>query len=345
MYAPFEKPGYLTSARKVILMRADASSHIGFGHFVRSSSLGGYLSDIFECRLYSRNEDGGSPSPWMKKIADEAGISLVQLPSESKEAADMAFLEALESENSPLAVLDNYFYSTDYMVAVRNRSQALICIDDMPTRHFPADVLFSFSPLPREAFSLEPYTQYFSGFEWSFLRKPFLRRLPPRGFRRRGIVMAMGGADPLRLTRKLLPIIHEAFPGEPVEVIAGESVLLPDNVDMMPRTIIHRQLGADEIADIFDRCRLGIFPASTICMEALARKLPIAAGHFTDNQIEVYAAGVKKGYFYPLGELTRMASSDISRLRGKIESNTPLSTEFPDFKASRDKIRKILTSL
>lgn len=326
-------------------MRADASSRTGFGHFVRSASLGGYLSDIFDCILYTWNADGLSPSSWMNNIASEAGIRLVSLNGTTVEEADDEFLRELDSNVRPIAVLDNYYYSTDYMNTVRDKSEALVSIDDMHTRHFPSDLLISFSPLPRESYSMEPYTQYLSGFEWSFLRSPFLRPLPPAAFGRRGIVMAMGGADPLHLTSTILPMLHKVFSDEPIEVIAGDSVSLPENVDMIPRTIIHRRLDAGRIADIFDRCRLGIFPASTICMEALARHLPIAAGHFTDNQLEVYAAGVRDGYFLPLGDLTTLTPKSLENVRNRLSSADKEACYFPDFRASRDDIREIFKRL
>lgn len=340
-----ERADIFPAARGRIFLRADASSATGFGHFVRSASLGGYLSDIFDCTLFTWNKDGVAPSRWMINIAAEAGIRLDPLQGSSLDQANETFLKELEDNDRPIAVLDNYYHSTDYMNAVRDRAKALVSIDDMHTRHFPSDILISFSPLPREAYSMEPYTHYLSGFQWSFLRKPFLRPLPPSGFTRRGIVMAMGGADPLHLTSAILPMLHKVFPDEPVEVIAGDSVKLPDDIDMMPRTVVHRRLDAGRIADIFDRCRLGIFPASTICMEALARHLPIAAGHFTDNQIEVYASGVEKGYFQPLGDLTLLTPERLAEVKDRISSADGNIGQFPDFRVSRDEIRNIFSRL
>ena len=221
------------------------------------------------------------------------------------------------------------------MEAVRSTAKALVSIDDMPTRHFPSDVLISFCPYPREAYDMAPHTRYLSGFQYSFLRKPFLA--PQSKRQRRGIAIAMGGADPLSLTAVLLPKVRERFPEEAIEVIAGNAVKLPSKMDMMPRVIVHRQVSAQEIADIFDRCRFGIFPASTICMEALSRGLPIAAGYFVDNQMEVYRSGVVSGLFHPLGDLRELIAFPPLEFSA--------SPTLPDFAETRNEIRALFLEL
>ncbi|MDE7402206.1 MAG: hypothetical protein K2M87_02205 [Muribaculaceae bacterium] len=289
------------------LLRADAGRSIGFGHYVRTCAMAAYMADDYDCTIFSRNPEGGDLSPFQRSLLGKAGF----MAYPDRDAGDLGkynlwFLDQIRADD--LVVLDNYFHTTEYMNQVKRRCRALVCIDDMHDRHFPADAVLTFCPLEERDFDLAPYTRFRGGIEWSFLRLPFLKPLTttPRDSER--IVMAMGGADPLGLTEKMLGILSEIAPSKQIDVIAGDTV----KVSPRPGVRIHRGADASEIAGIFDQSSLGIFPASTICVEALSRRLPIAAGYFVDNQEEIYADGVKRGWFMPLGSF-RDSSAEIAQ--------------------------------
>ena len=297
-----------------VIIRADGSGRIGFGHKVRSQALADMLPDA---ELHS----------W-----------------EGEKEADEEFLRILDADPGAIAVLDNYFHTPQYMEAVRSRSRALVCIDDMPTRHFPADALISFCPFGREEFSLPSEARFLSGFQYSLLRAPFLRPQSTRP--REGIAVVLGGADPLGLTSRTIRRIHELLPEARIEAVAGAAVKLDSGLDAIPRLVVHRRLGGEEMADLFDRCSLGIFPASTVCMEALARHLPVAAGHFVDNQLRVYEEGVRSGLFLPLGDLREFGNGPGAQaLAEAFRSGWRPSVPFPDFQSSRREIFALFEDL
>jgi len=310
---------------------------------VRTCALGGYLCGEYECVLVTRNPDLGHPSDYQRRLAAESGLHLIELPGKERAEFDTAFLEIIREDD--IVVLDNYFYETSFMLEVRRRCRALVCIDDMHDRHFPANLVMTFCPLTRDMFSLEPCTKFRGGMEWSFLREPFLRdrvsrqydgQLPQR------IALAMGGADPLGLTDKMVRLIRDINDSLTIEVLAGQTVTIGFAED--ERLAVHRQASAGEIADMFDRCDLGIFPASTVCVEAFSRGLPVAAGYFVDNQEEIYAYGIEHGWFRPLGDLRR----DDAELRQDIRQalTTPLSpAPMFDFPARRQDIINLFRSL
>lgn len=327
--------------KRRLIIRADASRTTGFGHLVRSCAMAGYMSHDFECLICTWDSTGTPLTSWARHQAEDAGAGIVALCGASRNEADDEFLRLLEAEEeTPLTVLDNYYYGPEYQRQVRERSRALICLDDMHDRHFIADILISFVPLDRSRFSMEPYTRFLSGFEWSFLRAPFLRPIP-RNSKRHSIMIAMGGADPLELTGKVARGVREALPDATIEIVAGNSVRLDSSIDMMPRTVVHRNLDATEMADLFDRSMLGIFPASTICVEAFARRVRVGAGYFTDNQVDFYHEGVKRGLFIPLGDL-RADSTDWNILR---DTGWQENTEMPDFINARNRLITLFRDL
>lgn len=307
--------------KRRILFRADAGSSIGFGHFVRTCALGGYLCEDFECVLVSRNPDLGRPSDFQYTLAKESGMTMLSVMVKDRERFDIEFLGLIRPDD--IVVLDNYYYETSYQNEVRHKCRSLVCIDDMHDRHFTADLVMTFCPLLREQFSMEPTARFVGGMEWSFLRKPFLRKQRVRnhnGEVPKHVALAMGGADPLKLTSKIAGMIRDIKPDIMIEVLAGQTVEIDFEED--DKLKVHRQASASEIADMFDRCDMGIFPASTVCVEAFSRGLPVAAGYFVDNQEEIYSYGVEHGWFIPLDNLQR-DSEDLRSALTKALS-TPL---------------------
>ncbi len=75
-------------------------------------------------------------------------------------------------------------------------------------------------------------------------------------------------------------------------MIAGDTVEI--KVEEFPSVTVHRRVSAEGVRDLLDNADMGIFPASTVCVEAFSRHLPVAAGYFVSNQEEFYAEGVKR---------------------------------------------------
>lgn len=288
---------------KRIIIRADACRETGMGHFMRSLAFGGMVKDDYDVAFtsYCADSPDGIPAGWqLKEIAGEE-VTFIPLQASSIAEFDEKFIE--EARKYDTAVLDNYYYSTLYQQRAREAAGRLIVIDDMGNHHTPADMLISFCPLPRNFFSTEPYTKYLSGPEYTFLRKPFRER-PAAGERHwppHRIFIAMGGTDPLNIGPEIQNYVKEILPETVCDLVRGG-------------------LSAAEIAAKLDEADLAIVPASTICMEALSRNLPVAAGFFIDNQIPIYRYAIKQGWISPLGRLTESNSlreNLIHLLRGE----------------------------
>lgn len=323
--------------RRRVLLRADASRATGFGHFVRTTALAAYLREDFDCYIASYNRDGGVMSKFQADMLAESGAQMLTVTAEGDkiEDFDRAFLEKVE--RGDIVVLDNYYFTTEYQRSVRERSGCLVCIDDMHDRHFVADVVMTFCELPRELFSLERYTRFYGGIRQSFLRAPFLLPRTERGVYRepQRIVIAMGGADPLGLTDAMIRHVNRARPEAEISVIAGATVRVSDRPGLPVR--VWRNIDARGVAELFDNSDLGIFPASTVCVEAFARRLPVAAGWFVDNQEEFYAHGVSEGWFAPLGDLRDPDGRLSERVAEAIATGPGRSPEV-DFESCRREI-------
>ncbi len=326
---------------KRIVLRADGSGTTGYGHFIRSLALAGYLKDDFYCLFTTYNSVEHVPTEYqlgeIAKVCDYMPIT-----GHGLEEANTDFLSKLRPGD--IVVLDNYYYSTVYQQAVKDKGCKLVCIDDIHDRHMACDLLMTACPLKGEDFSTEPYTRFIGGIEWAFLREPFLRpnrdcRISDRLDR---VVLAMGGADPFSLTDKMIRIVHKVLPVSEIHVMAGDTVAISDESAAIAN--IHRRLGAEEIVGLFDSSDLGIFPASTVCMEAFSRNLPVAVGYYVDNQEEFYRYGVGHRLFSPLGNFLDGSSIITERLRDIVENNMPMPADI-DFRSQKERIVQLFKDL
>ncbi|MCQ2186404.1 MAG: GNAT family N-acetyltransferase [Bacteroidales bacterium] len=266
-----------------ILFRADASAAIGYGHFFRTLALIDMLKDDFECILYLFE-------PSASQLEQASGVcSTVTLKDRFSD-----FPSHIQSGDT--VVLDNYFFDGQYQQRLKDIGCTLVCIDDMHTRDFHADLIINHGFASPGQYSAPKGTAFCIGPEWALLRPPFLNRRIPEN--RKGVCICFGGSDPLGLADKIAALIPEYSP----IVIKGTS-----------RT-------ADEMAEIFGNCELCILSASSVCYEALSCGARVIAAWYVDNQKDFYNGLVSNNMASGIGCLARQLP-DAGELRRLIEES------------------------
>lgn len=309
----------MATNRPRIFFRADAGADIGYGHFMRSLALADMLKDDFEISFYTQ-----TPDRYQIECAAQT-VPLKALPGDDGKFE--RFLQALSGQET--VVLDNYFFTTGYQQAIKDKGCRLVCIDDLHNRHYVADVVINHGLDNAALFDVEPYTRLCLGLEWALLRKPFLDEIetgaPQRDSLRnqKSVLVCMGGSDPENLSYKVLKALLEGRERYSViRVVAGQQTDFKD-LDL-DRIEILRQLSAVQMRDLYLQSDVGILSASTVCMEALACGLPVVAGYYVDNQIGFYKYLCGNGYIRGLGNLLQ---------DGPVQSLLPLP-EAPAFDRS-----------
>ena len=327
--------------KRKLVFRADAGKSIGFGHFIRSLALAAYLKDDFDCYFTTFNPDSKHPSGY--QMAEIGKVCrYLALSGKDIEDFDNNFLKMLDG--SEIVVLDNYYFSTEYQQKIKDKGCRLVCIDDMHDRKMLCDLLITGSPLSVEAFEIMDGSKFLGGLEYSFLREPFLHvsSCKRQAFGLKKIVLAVGGADPHNLTNSIIGIILSIDPEINLSVIAGDTVKIDDNLS--GRIKLYRRLSAEEIVDIFCKSDLGIFPASTICIEALASGLPVAAFWYVDNQEEFYRYGVDNYIFFPLGNPIENMDEFSNNVQEALQSKCLVPPQI-DFKKGKREIIEAFKTL
>lgn len=305
--------------KQKILFRADASAEIGYGHFIRTLALADMLKDDFECVFYTQ-----APSEYQRKECDKI-CRLVELPAD--ETRFQLFLDGLKGDE--IVVLDNYFYTTDYQKAIKSKGSKLVCIDDMHDKHYVADVIVNHGLVTPEEYDCEPYTRLCIGSSWSLLRKPFLVPITNH-VRKSQIVVCFGGADPLRLTNKVVSMLLEIGVKQDIVVVIGDKASLDERIKTQV-TILHN-LTAQQMANLFETSEVGILPSSSVRMEAVSRGLKVISGYFVDNQQIGFERGLLLKDIIPIynfADLTREKLSDAIVKAGSFEFVVPDLSQVP----------------
>lgn len=276
--------------KRKVYFRADAGGTIGYGHFIRSLSVADMLKDDFDVIFFT-----ATPSDYQK--TEMAKVCKYQSLSEETKLND--FLSQLQGDE--IVVLDNYFYTTDYQQAIKDKGCKLVCIDDPHGIHYVCDVLLSHGNGIPSDFDIEPYTRLCLGVEWAMLRKPFRRPVEWNHQRNKDIVVNFGGADPYHITELIVSLLLQLNLNYKIKVILGDKVYLSDKC--RGQVEVMRNLSAEQMAQLFDNSAFGIFAASTVCLEGQSRGLPMIVGYYVDNQEKYYYRIKETGHYATLDYL------------------------------------------
>lgn len=297
---------------KKIYFRADASSAIGYGHFIRTLALADMLKDNFNCTFFTCH-----PTPY--QVSEMEKVCLFNTLQEETHYDD--FLTYLQGDE--IVVLDNYFFTTDYQHAIKQKKCCLVCIDDMHDKHYVADLIINQGlGYTRDDYSCETYTQFAFGLQYSLLRKPFFDASTQN--KRNNfigglhVLVAFGGSDFLNLTHQTIHTIKNKNNVKKITAIVGDSYSV-DNIIGDTKVIYQKNLSASSIADLFQSVDVAILPASTMMNEALACGTSIVGGYYVDNQEYDYYMFLREGLIQGVGDYTNpIAFTLISEQLDKI---------------------------
>lgn len=299
--------------KRRIWLRADASTQIGYGHFVRMLALGEMLKESFELVFATRN-----PTAHQIEQIEALCDRLVVLD-------DAHFDEFLTLvEQSDIVVLDNYFFNTNYQQKIKDKGCRLVCVDDVHDRHYVADAVVN-QILGVEAtdFSCAPSTRLCLGANYAMLRAPFRaamggQRLRPNTANR--LLVAMGGSDPKQITERIVGLIKEQYEGQ-ISVLIGGQYKGADRLTRYRGVEVHQNLDAQGCADLIAAQDVVVVPSSTLSYESFAIGCAVVVGYYTTNQIEAQRHMATQGLAIGCGDFETISSAEMLRKIAEARSN------------------------
>lgn len=277
-----------------VYIRADGNTDIGLGHVVRCLALAEMLKADFECVFVTR-----FLSEQLEEEIRRICSDLIKLP-ETEDHFEI-FLSILSGQE--IVVLDNYFYTSDFQKSIKDKGCKLVCIDDIHSCHFFADVVINhaggFTP---EDYSVEPHTQLKLGTEYALLRPVFLEAAASKRTISsiENVFVCFGGADKYDLTLKIVNALLATNKWNNIYIVVGQAYLHKSLFEIDDaRVKVFRNLSADEMFSLLNKSQLAIVPASTICYEVFAVQMPVVLGYYVDNQEGIYQYFVSQDTVIP----------------------------------------------
>jgi len=326
-------------AKRTIIFRADGGSTIGMGHFTRTLALAEMLNEHFHCVFATRQ-----PTEYQIAEIEKICHGRIDLPEDDSHFEQ--FLTHLKGDE--IVVLDNYYFTTDYQKAIKTKGCKLVCIDDIHDKHYVADVVINhaagMNPLD---FSREIYTNLLLGYQYALIRKEFRHAEEVCANKKYACMVMMGGADPFNITQQIIDTLAKVKLNNPVVVINGKNSIQRQKSDRF--IYLHNQT-AEKIARLMQNSKLGIFPSSTVAIEACAVRMPFICGYFVDNQKNIYHGIEKNNLAVCVGDLNKLQKTQLTEaikiisIKGCYQSIIKQQTKFMDNQSDK-RLLKIFQEL
>jgi UDP-2,4-diacetamido-2,4,6-trideoxy-beta-L-altropyranose hydrolase len=179
-----------------VFIRADGGPQIGLGHLVRCSALAHMLKDDFSISFFCKEipenlQDEFQQNDYFVVIINHEDQFFSQISGDS------------------IVVLDGDGFDTDYQQRIKVSGARLVCIDSLHNREFLADLIISHAPgITSDDYKAQPYTRFALGIKYALLRPSFLEQAEKTRILTKieKVFICFGGADPLNITEKVLPV-------------------------------------------------------------------------------------------------------------------------------------------
>lgn len=320
------------SLTPAILFRADGDFQMGLGHLFRSAALAEMLRGRFRCILVAKKV----PQSIRERLGESFSeiISVSDTCTSPRQEAEWLIGKAAE-KTAQIIILDGYHFKTDYQKLIHEHELKLVCIDDIHSCDFYADLIINHAPTLnlRRQYSDKVDTNYALGLHFALLRKLFLRAAlrPKRGSRTR-VVISFGGSDAKGITEKLIIELTRIGFTMPLDVVLGHASKHLEAVQVALKlyagnTTIHHGLGDAALVELYESAKLAFLPASTTLIEALACGCTVIGGYYVDNQVDIYHGLLEKDLIYGIGDWEApenlAAQIETALLKPKAERRLP----------------------
>lgn len=295
---------------KTVLIRADASAHIGLGHAMRCLAIAEHLI-LQRVRVVFLTHQ---PLPQMVEKLHAAGAEIRPAVHAAGMAEDADEVLAVAAELGAHCVMaDSYGMGTAYYARLAEQVRLVVLDDEAKVDPLPCHMVINASPaapsLPYDR--LAPGARALLGPAYALVRREFTALRPPHGMAeltgRRSAVVTFGGSDPLALSWPIASGLREHLPGDvTVELVVGAANPLAATIAAhdMDGLVIH--VNPPAIAAIFARAGLAVTAAGGTVNELAAMAVPMLSVVVAGNQ----QLGAESGDF-PTLDARHLTHQDI----------------------------------
>ena len=266
---------------ETLLLRADADSRIGAGHFMRSLALaeawrkrGGAVSFVSRC------ENSG-----LRRRLEASGIDLLPIERSHPDPDDLRCTRtAVCQQGADWLVVDGYNFDPAYHRGVREGDHRLLLIDDCADlAEYRADIILNQNiGAERLEYRCDPDTTMLLGNRYALLRPEFTRwrewtrEVSPQAA---NLLVTMGGSDPDNASATVVAALTAfATPQFSVKVVVG--ALNPHGENIRDRAAacngheVEVVSAVEDMAELMAWADMAVSAAGSTCWELAFMGLP-----------------------------------------------------------------------
>lgn len=318
-----------------IYFRVDASSTIGFGHFMRCLTLAKALRDRGGiCRFVTREHEGSIFAAGIAAGFETFTLPLTETSTDPDRGQYAAWIgaswemdarqtcEVIGENNADWIIVDHYGLDYRWEHAVRSSCRRLMVIDDLADRRHDCDLLLDqnlVADLTTRYDNLAPdHCGLMLGAAFALLQTDYaaLRdRVPSREGTVERVLIYFGGADRHNLTGTSVRALLDLASNMPaIDVVIGaNSPSLQDLNDLArrwPSVVIHENLTS--LAALMVKADLAIGAAGTTSWERCCLGLPTLLITMADNQKPIAAELDRRQLARWIGDVSTVTSACIT---------------------------------
>lgn len=277
---------------KRVFIRAAAGPTIGLGHIIRCIALAEILRNDFSVVfLISKMDDK------VVELINPVASEIITIKSTNLLSENDELKQYITKDD--ILVIDGYDFKSDYQKKIKEGIGCkLVAIDDMIAWHQYADVVMNHAVGGVEKlYSKENYTKVFCGLEYALLRSEFRHFKDYTAHKNKGVVLvAMGGADPLNYTLKIINALILFESCTIIKVLVGKlnpnkgslESLIKVADEKEKKLILIDHVNAAELIGLYNTSEGCILSASGMAIEALAVGANLGVVKTADNQNYFY---------------------------------------------------------
>lgn len=304
----------------IILIRADASVHIGTGHVMRCLAL-----------AQAWMQQGGQAIALMREISPSLesrltseSVQVLHLKSDTGSQEDAReTVQTAQQVGATWVVLDGYQFSAEYQRILKENGLQLLVLDDYGhAKHYWADIVLNqnISADIRLYSNREPYTQLLLGARFALLRQEFWEW---QGWQRqtptiaRKILVTLGGSDPDNVMLKVIQALQQVQIDD-LQVVAVVGASNP-HLEVLKEAVqssrhsIRLEQNVTNMPELMTWADIAIAAGGSTNWELTFMGLPSLIISLADNQREISAKLNQQNIVDHLGWHQQVTSDQINR--------------------------------
>lgn len=281
-----------------VIIKADASETIGFGHVKRCLTLArAFRGDNFYVRFSGENQ-------LTKQLVEQAGFPFIHIDDTDD------FLSLLIDEKVSVVIVDTYEITASYLQNIKTLVPILAYVDDLCAFDYPVDIVINGNinadllPYPKGSSK-----KYLLGPKYNMISEVYAG-LPARNvsLNVEKIMITTGGTDNHNLTETLIHWIRgvKAFDQIELHVVIGAGFKNKDALLALNSRNIVLYENLNDLSSLMKKADLAISSSGSTLYELCASGVPTLSIIIVDNQVEIADQMDKSGLVRCVGWFNKL---------------------------------------